>query len=98
MLRLSRRPVAFLSLMLAVCVVVPAAAQGRRRGGARPQSAKPDATAAAPQGADSLNNLKFRNLGHGGAPPPPPRWGQGWGPGGVWAGGASGGGGGGTPR
>src|SRR5881296_1457401 len=63
MLRLSRRPVAFLSLMLAVCVVVPAAAQGRRRGGARPQSAKPDATAAAPQGADSLNNLKFRNLG-----------------------------------
>src|SRR5881296_512995 len=63
MLRLSRRPVAFLSLMLAVCVVAPAAAQGRRRGGARPQSAKPDATAAAPQGADSLNSLKFRNLG-----------------------------------
>src|SRR3989454_4006358 len=63
MLRRSRRPVAFLSVMLAVCVVLPAAAQGRRRGGARPQSAKPDATAAAPQGADSLNNLKFRNLG-----------------------------------
>src|SRR2546428_541900 len=63
MLRLSRRPVAFLSLTLSVCVGVPAAAQGRRRGGARPQSVKPDATAAAPQGADSLNNLKFRNLG-----------------------------------
>src|SRR2546422_8736963 len=63
MLRRSRRPVAFLSLMLAVCVVLPGAAQGRRRGGARPQSAKLDATAAAPQGADSLNNLKFRNLG-----------------------------------
>src|SRR2546425_925915 len=63
MLRLSRRPVAFLSLMLAVCVGVPAAAQGRRRGGARPQSVKPDATAAVPQGADSLSSLKFRNLG-----------------------------------
>src|SRR2546427_11840154 len=63
MLRRSRRPVAFLSVMLALCVVLPAAAQGRRRGGARPQSAKPDATAARPQGADSLNNLKFRNLG-----------------------------------
>src|SRR5437016_892581 len=63
MLRRSRRPVAFLSVMLALCVVLPAAAQGRRRGGARAQSAKPDATAARPQGADSLNNLKFRNLG-----------------------------------
>src|SRR5438128_7710823 len=63
MLRLSRRPVAFLSLVLAVCVGVPAAAQGRRRGGVRPQSVKPDATAAVPQGADSLNSLKFRNLG-----------------------------------
>src|SRR2546427_8931066 len=63
MLRRSRRPVAFLSLMLAVCVVLPAAAHGRGRGGARPQSAKLDATAAAPQGADSLNSLKFRNLG-----------------------------------
>src|SRR2546428_10520103 len=63
MLRLSRRPVALLSLMLAVGVVVPAAAEGRGGGGARPQSARPDATAAAPQGADSLNNLKFRNLG-----------------------------------
>src|SRR5256712_2749400 len=63
MLRLSRRPVARWILMLAVCVVVPAAPQGRRRGAARPQSAKPDATAAAPQGADSLNNLKFRTLG-----------------------------------
>src|SRR3989449_753419 len=63
MLRLSHRLVAFLSVMLAVCVALPAAAQGRRRGGARPESAKPDATAAAAQGADSLNNLKFRNLG-----------------------------------
>src|SRR2546429_8249533 len=63
MLRLSRRPVAFLSLMLAVCVGAPAAAQGRRGGGARPQPVKPDATAAVPQGADSLNTLKFRNLG-----------------------------------
>src|SRR5438552_12546260 len=63
MLRRSRRPVAFLSVMLALCVVLPAAAQGRRRGGARAPSAKPDATAARPQGADSLNNLKFRNLG-----------------------------------
>src|SRR3989441_2139089 len=63
MLRLSRRPVVFLSLVLAVCVGVPAAAQGRRRGGARPQSVKPDATAAVPQGADSLNNLRFRKLG-----------------------------------
>src|SRR2546427_12963043 len=63
MLRRSRRPVAFLSVMLALCVVLPAAAQGRRRGGGRPQSAKPDAAAARPQGADSLNNLKFRNLG-----------------------------------
>src|SRR3989442_1644824 len=63
MLRLSRRPVSFLRLMLAVCVVAPGAPKGPRGGGARPQSAKPDATAAAPQGADSLNNLKFRTLG-----------------------------------
>src|SRR2546428_12106597 len=54
--------VAFLAVMLALCVALPAAARGRRRGGARPESAKPEATAAAPS-ADSLNNLKFRNLG-----------------------------------
>src|SRR5437016_5320908 len=94
MLRRSRRPVAFLSVMLALCVVLPAAAQGRRRGGARPQSAKPDATAARPQGADSLNNLKFRNLGPSvgggrvtavaGIPGDPNTYYAGAGAGGVW--------------
>jgi len=94
MLRRSRRPVAFLSVMLALCVVLPAAAQGRRRGGARAQSAKPDATAARPQGADSLNNLKFRNLGPSvgggrvtavaGIPGDPNTYYAGAGAGGVW--------------
>src|SRR2546427_4450634 len=94
MLRRSRRPVAFLSVMLALCVVLPAAAQGRRRGGARARSAKPDATAARPQGADSLNNLKFRNLGPSvgggrvtavaGIPGDPNTYYAGAGAGGVW--------------
>ena len=43
--RFSRPLVAFLAVMLALCVALPAAAQGRRRGGARPESAKPEATA-----------------------------------------------------
>src|SRR3989442_13682469 len=94
MLRRSRRPVAFLSVMLGLWVVPPRAAQGRRRGGARPQSAKPDAMAARPQGADSLNNLKFRNLGPSvgggrvtavaGIPGDPNTYYAGAGAGGVW--------------
>jgi photosystem II stability/assembly factor-like uncharacterized protein len=60
--RLSGRPVAFLSVVLTVCVVLPAASQERRRGAARPKIAMPDATAAV-HGADSLNNLTFRHLG-----------------------------------
>ncbi|HEU5261332.1 MAG TPA: hypothetical protein VFU41_07905 [Gemmatimonadales bacterium] len=57
--RIVCRASAFLTALLAVLVVVPAAGQGRRRPQAPP--AKPAIAAA--QGADSLNNLKFRNLG-----------------------------------
>src|SRR2546426_1787192 len=60
--RSSRPRVAFLAVLPPLCAALPAAAQGRRGGGARPGSVKPEATAPAPS-ADSLNNLKFRNLG-----------------------------------
>jgi photosystem II stability/assembly factor-like uncharacterized protein len=51
-----------LAVVLAVFVTVPLASQGRKRA-----KSEPATSAAAPsspaQGADSLNNLKFRNLG-----------------------------------
>src|SRR5437660_4811914 len=53
---------ASLCSMLVSALALSAAAQGRARPKQRPASAPP-AAAAATMGADSLNNLKFRNLG-----------------------------------
>src|SRR2546430_12562000 len=55
---------ASLCSMLVSALALSAAAQGRARPKQRPASAPPAAAAAtATMGADSLNNLKFRNLG-----------------------------------
>ena len=54
-----RRPAYVLAALLAVLVTVPLLGQGRKR---QPAAAVA-APSAAPQGADSLSNLKFRNLG-----------------------------------
>src|SRR5438874_13376194 len=53
---------ASLCSMLVSALALSGAAQGRARPKQRPASAPPSA-AAAMMGADSLNNLKFRNLG-----------------------------------
>ena len=53
---------ASLCSMLVSALALSGAAQGRARPKQRPASAPPSA-AAAMLGADSLNNLKFRNLG-----------------------------------
>src|SRR5437764_14127603 len=54
---------ASLCSLLVSALALSGAAQGRARPKQRPASAPPSA-AAAMMGADSLNNLKFRNLGH----------------------------------
>src|SRR2546425_377883 len=65
MLDLARRPIPFLSALLAVLVALatPVHGQGKKRPQRQP-AAKADVSAAAvAPGADSLNNLRFRNLG-----------------------------------
>ncbi len=62
---LARRPIPFLSALLAVLVALatPVHGQGKKRPQGQP-AAKADVSAAAvAPGADSLNNLRFRNLG-----------------------------------
>ncbi|HKW41949.1 MAG TPA: hypothetical protein VJN39_11935 [Gemmatimonadales bacterium] len=51
-----------LATLLAFVVTVPLAGQGRKRPKSQPATPAPAATAPT-QGADSLNNLRFRNLG-----------------------------------
>src|SRR5256885_7923170 len=65
MLEFTRRPVPPLSALLAVLVALatPVQGQGKKRPKGQP-AAKPDVSAAAvAPAADSLNNLRFRNLG-----------------------------------
>lgn len=57
--RMALRQASFVGLLLAVALVSPAAAQGRGRAKQRPATTAPDVTAT----PDSLNNVKFRNLG-----------------------------------
>src|SRR5438552_13667201 len=55
------RPASLCSLLVSVTLALSAAAQGRGRAKQRPVA--PPASAAVTVGADSLNNIKFRNLG-----------------------------------
>src|SRR2546430_15770452 len=55
------RPASLCSLLVSVTLALSAAAQGRGRAKQRPVA--PPASAAVTVGADSLNNVKFRNLG-----------------------------------
>ncbi len=52
-----------LAALLAVVVTVPLSGQGRKRPKGQPAAAAAAPASPAPQGVDSLNNLKFRNLG-----------------------------------
>src|SRR5256712_3247064 len=65
MLEFTRRPVPPLSALLAVLVALATPVQGQGKKGPKGQpAAKPDVSAAAvAPAADSLNNLRFRNLG-----------------------------------
>ena len=59
------RQASVVGVLLTVALVPPASAQGRGRAKQRPvpPAAPASSDATASQGADSLNNLKFRNLG-----------------------------------
>src|SRR5437588_788620 len=60
--RTALRQASLCSMLLSATLALSGGAQGRGRAKQRPVPA-PTATAPAPAGADSLNNVKFRNLG-----------------------------------
>jgi len=60
MLRMALRPASVSSVLMSLTIAAVAVSQGRGKNKARPSAA---ADVATPAPADSLNNLKFRNLG-----------------------------------